>query len=102
MVAVSLVVLTGWGGHISLGQFGLVGVGAIVSANGIEKWHGDFFFALFLARIARALGALLVGLPALRIKGLFLAVTTLAFAIMLDSYFFNTDRFASILPTTVK
>lgn len=102
MVAVSLVVLTGWGGHISLGQFGLVGVGAIVAANVIEKWNGDFFLALFLAGVAGALGALLVGLPALRIKGLFLAVTTLAFAIMLDSYFFNTDRFSSILPTTVE
>jgi branched-chain amino acid transport system permease protein len=102
MVAVSLVVLTGWGGHISLGQFGLVGVGAIVTANVIEKWHGDFFVALLLSALAGAVGALLVGLPALRIKGLFLAVTTLAFAIMLDSYFFNTDRFSSILPTTVK
>ena len=101
MVAVSLVVLTGWGGHISLGQFGLVGVGAITAANVIEKWNGDFFLALFLAGVAGALGALLVGLPALRIKGLFLAVTTLAFAIMLDAYFFNTDRFASILPTSV-
>ncbi|HUR77127.1 MAG TPA: ABC transporter permease [Acidimicrobiales bacterium] len=101
MVAVSLVVLTGWGGHISLGQFGLVGVGAIVTANVIDKWNGDLFLALFLSGIAGAIGALLVGLPALRIKGLFLAVTTLAFAIMLDSYFFNTDQFASILPTSV-
>lgn len=102
MVAVSLVVLTGWGGHISLGQFGLVGVGGIVAANVITKMHGDFFLALFLAGLAGALGALLVGLPALRIKGLFLAVTTLAFAIMLDAYFFNTNRFGGILPNDVK
>lgn len=102
MVAVSLVVLTGWGGHISLGQFGLVGVGGIVAGNVISRWNGDFFLAVFLAGVAGALGALLVGLPALRIKGLFLAVTTLAFAIMLDSYFFNTNRFGSILPTDVR
>ena len=101
MVAVSLVVLTGWGGHISLGQFGLVGVGAITAGNVIEKMHGDFFLALFLAGLAGAAAALLVGLPALRIKGLFLAVTTLAFAIALDEYFFNTDRFHSILPDSV-
>jgi branched-chain amino acid transport system permease protein len=101
MVAVSLVVLTGWGGHISLGQFGLVGVGAITAGNVISKMHGDFFLALFLAGLAGAAAALLVGLPALRIKGLFLAVTTLAFAIALDEYFFNTDRFHSILPNNV-
>ncbi|MEY2398022.1 MAG: hypothetical protein QOJ00_1196 [Actinomycetota bacterium] len=101
MVAVSLVVLTGWGGHISLGQFGLVGVGAITAGNVISKMHGDFFLALFLAGLAGAAAALLVGLPALRIKGLFLAVTTLAFAIALDEYFFNTDRFHSILPDNV-
>ncbi len=102
MVAVSLVVLTGWGGHISLGQFGLVGVGAIVAGNVISKWNGDLFLALFLAGLAGATAALLVGLPALRIKGLFLAVTTLAFAIALDTYFFNPDKFGSILPTDVE
>ena len=102
MVAVSLVILTGWGGHISLGQFGLVGVGAIVAGNVLSRWNGDFFLALGLAGAAGAVGALLVGLPALRIKGLFLAVTTLAFAIMLDAYFFNTNRFGSILPNDVR
>ena len=63
--------------------------------------HGDFFLALFLAGLAGAAAALLVGLPALRIKGLFLAVTTLAFAIALDEYFFNTNRFHAILPDNV-
>ncbi|HVV37748.1 MAG TPA: ABC transporter permease [Acidimicrobiales bacterium] len=101
MVAVSLVVLTGWGGHISLGQFGFVGVGAITAGNVVSKWHGDFLFALLLAGAAGAACALLVGLPALRIKGLFLAVTTLAFAIALDEYFFNTDRFSWLLPSSV-
>ena len=101
MVAVSLVVLTGWGGHISLGQFGFVGVGAIVAANVVSKWHGDFLVAILLAGLAGSAVALLVGLPALRIKGLFLAVTTLAFAIALDEYFFNTNRFSWMLPGSV-
>jgi branched-chain amino acid transport system permease protein len=100
MVAVSLVVLTGWGGHISLGQFALVGVGAVVAGNLIDG-ETDLFLALLAAGVAGALAALLVGLPALRIRGLFLAVTTLAFAIALDAYFFNPDRFASLLPTGV-
>jgi branched-chain amino acid transport system permease protein len=97
MVAVSLVILTGWGGHISLGQFGIVGVGAIVGGNLLARGHQDLFVALTAAGLAGALAALLVGLPALRIRGLFLAVTTLAFAIALDSYFFNPDKFPSML-----
>jgi branched-chain amino acid transport system permease protein len=101
MVGVSLVVLTGWGGHISLGQFGIVGVGAVVGGNLVAKSHTDLFLALIAAGVAGALTALIVGLPALRIQGLFLAVTTLAFAIALNAYFFNPDRFSSLLPNDI-
>src|SRR5207248_6098708 len=101
MVGVSLVVLTGWGGHISLGQFGIVGVGAVVGGNLVAKSHIDLFLALIVAGAAGAVVALVVGLPALRIQGLFLAVTTLAFAIALNAYFFNPDRFSSLLPRDI-
>lgn len=80
MVAVSLVVLTGWAGQISLGHMALVGVGAAV-AGGIAADHNvDFFVALFLGTLAGATVALLIGLPAVRVQGLYLAVTTLSFA----------------------
>ena len=102
MVGVSLVMLTGWGGHISLGQFGLVGVGAIVAGNLIAKTDIDMFIAMLAAGAAGAILALVVGLPALRIQGLFLAVTTLAFAIALNSYFFNPDQFGSLLPSSLR
>ena len=49
MVGVSLVVLTGWGGNISLGQFGLVGVGAMVAGNLIADQNLDLIFVLVLA-----------------------------------------------------
>ena len=101
IVGVSLVVLTGWGGNISLGQFGIVGVGAIVAGNLVAKTDLDLFVALILAGLAGAAIALVVGLPALRIQGLFLAVTTMAFAIALNSYFFNPDQFSSMLPRGV-
>jgi branched-chain amino acid transport system permease protein len=102
MVAVSLVALTGWGGHISLGQFAIAGVGAVVAGNLVAKSHADLFVALLAAGAAGALIALLVGLPALRIQGLFLAVTTLAFAIALDAYVFNPNRFGWMLPSDVR
>jgi branched-chain amino acid transport system permease protein len=102
MVGVSLVVLTGWGGHISLGQFGIAGVGAIVAGSMVQKAHADLFLSLLVAGAAGAAIALVIGLPALRIQGLFLAVTTLAFAIALDNYFFNTNRFPWLLPNDVR
>ena len=98
MVAVSLVVLTGWGGHISLGQFAIVGVGAVATGNLITRWDVDLFVALLVAGVAGGLVALLIGLPALRIRGLFLAVTTLAFAVAFDSYFLNPTYFSEWIP----
>jgi branched-chain amino acid transport system permease protein len=80
IIAVSVVILTGWAGQISLGQFGLVGVGALVGGGLAASHNVDFFVALLAGTIAGAIGAVLIGLPALRIQGLYLAVTTLAFA----------------------
>ena len=101
MVGVSLVVLTGWGGHISLGQFAIVGVGAVTAGNMVNKLDADLFVALLVSGIVGGVVALLLGLPALRIRGLFLAVTTLAFAVALDSYFLNPTYFNKWIPSPI-
>jgi branched-chain amino acid transport system permease protein len=101
MTAVSLVVLTGWGGHISLGQFAIVGVGGLVAGNLLVDHNTDLFITLLACGIAGGLVAMLVGLPALRIKGLFLAVTTMALAIALDSYVLNFNNFPDLIPTSI-
>ena len=101
MVGVSLVVLTGWGGHISLGQFAIVGVGAVTAGNMVNKLDADLFVSLLVAGIVGGVVALLLGLPALRIRGLFLAVTTLAFAVALDSYFLNPTYFNEWIPSPI-
>ena len=101
LAAVSLVILTGWGGHISLGQFAIIGVGALVAGNLIQHLNLDMFLVLLAAGAAGALVSLVVGLPALRIKGLFLAVTTLAFAVALDQYVLNFNNFPDQIPTDV-
>jgi branched-chain amino acid transport system permease protein len=102
MTAISLVVLTGWGGHISLGQFAIVGVGALVAGNLITDHNTDLLIVLIAAGAGGAIVSLLVGLPALRIRGLFLAVTTLALAVALDRYVINVNNFPSILPSGVE
>ena len=88
VMGLSLVVLTGFAGQISLGQFAFVGLGAIVGGRmnqlGYPPWS-----ALLYAIIAGGVVALVVGLPALRIRGLFLAVATLAFAVAAEHWLFG-------------
>ena len=99
LVALSLVVLTGWGGVVSLGQVGVMGVGAVVTANLIADRNMDLFLCLALSGVAGGVIALLVGLPALRVSGQFLAVTTLAFAVAMELYFLNPANYEQFLPS---
>ncbi len=99
IVGVSLVILTGWSGQISLGQWAFSGIGAAVAGSmAVRGW--DFFLCILVAGLVGALTAVLVGLPALRIQGLFLAVTTLAFAFTVQNFVLNRDYFGDILPKT--
>ena len=99
MVAVSLVVLTGWAGHISLGQFALVGFGGATTGILYQQHHVDFLYAVVAGTLVSALVALVIGLPALRIKGPFLAVTTLAFAVTSSTYFLSERFFPWFVPS---
>jgi branched-chain amino acid transport system permease protein len=89
IVAVSVVILSGWAGQISLGQFALVGAGATIAGKLAASHNLDFFAALILATLAGAFVALIVGIPALRVQGLYLAVTTLALAGATEFYFLD-------------
>ncbi len=88
MVAVSLVILTGWAGQISLGQFAIVGVGAITAGKLYADFNQDFWVTFVVGALAGALVAVVVGLPALRVQGLFLAVSTFALAGAAEKFFF--------------
>ena len=81
IVILSITMLTGWAGQVSLGQMGFVAIGAALGAYATSDWGLDLALALPLAGLAGAAVAVIVGLPALRLRGLFLAVTTLAFAL---------------------
>jgi branched-chain amino acid transport system permease protein len=97
LVAVSIVVLTGWSGQVSLGQMSFVAVGAVVGAQSSGEWRLDLSLALLLAGLAGAVVAVVVGLPALRLKGPLLGVTTLAFAVASTQFLLNRSR-NSFLP----
>ncbi len=98
VVAVSLVVLTGWAGTVSLGQIAILGTGGVVAGDLMARWNVDFFLAMVAAGAAGAVVALLVAVPALRVNGQLLAVTTLTFAVAVDTFFFNPTNFAWLVP----
>ena len=91
LIGLSLLVLTGWAGQVSLGQMALVGIGAAV-AGSLSSEHGwDFVLALIASAIAGAGVAAVLGLPALRLRGLSLAVTTLAFAVVTSNFLLRQE-----------
>jgi branched-chain amino acid transport system permease protein len=87
IVACSLAVLTGWAGHISLGQVAFMGFGGATTGVLITRHGADLFLALAAGALVAAAFAVIIGLPALRISGPFLAVVTIAFAVTSADYF---------------
>lgn len=84
IAALSVTVLTGWAGQLSLGQFGFVAIGGYFTV----KFSGGMPvpLAILVGVGFGALAALIIGVPALRIKGLFLAVITLGFGLMVRNW----------------
>ncbi|HUC35554.1 MAG TPA: ABC transporter permease [Acidimicrobiales bacterium] len=86
LLGLSLVLLSGYGGQISLCQFSFLGVGAVAM-----HWVGGSVLGLLAAfALCAAVGAVLAT-PALRLRGLYLALATLSFAVLMDNIFFNSS-----------
>jgi len=118
LCATSVTVLTGWAGQLSLGQMAFAGIGALSAAalrRGVSVdigWHSTrlikgtmpavpFVWALLLGAVIACVIATLVGLGALRVKGLLLAASTLSFAIAAQAYIFRRP-ILSLGQTTVR
>jgi ABC-type branched-subunit amino acid transport system permease subunit len=93
MVGVSLTVVMGYTGQISLGHWALAGVGAFTAANLFGRFHLPFLLTVPLVFVIGALVSLAIGLPALRIKGLYLAVVTVTFSYAAELFLFKSDFF---------
>lgn len=90
IVALSVTVLTGWAGQLSLGQFGFVAVGAYVTVYYARELPYGVALAIGVAWGVAA--AIVVGIPALRLRGLYLAVVTLGFGLAVRSWFIIADK----------
>ncbi len=97
IVAASLVVLTGWGGQVSLGHMAFVGVGAAIGGT-LTEGGWDLGVSMVVAGVAGAVAAVVVGYPALRRRGLTLAVSTLAFALLTAEYLLDRTVFDWLPP----
>jgi branched-chain amino acid transport system permease protein len=88
MVGLSLNILIGYTGQLSLGHQGFLGAGACAAAFVQTKMHAPFAVAVLSAVAVGALFALVLGFVALRIRGLYLALITLVFGLTLSSSLF--------------
>ena len=103
--AVSVTILTGWAGQLSLGQMAFAGIGALTAAllaRGMDLGFGSsilvvrplpFPAAVAIAALITAALAALLGLGALRVRGLLLAVTTFAFGVACENYLYARPFF---------
>ncbi len=89
IIALSLVPLVGFGGQISLCQLSFAGIGGLVMAH--LGRGGDPLALVWAVLIAAAVGAL-ISLPALRLSGIYLALGTAAFAVILDRWIFTMPK----------
>ena len=93
LVCCSLVLLTGYVGQISLAQLAFAGLGGFVFAKLSTGWALPLPLTLAVAGAAAVPLGLLVGVPALRIRGMQLAVVTLGAAVVMQELVFdNTDQ----------
>ncbi|WP_254190557.1 branched-chain amino acid ABC transporter permease/ATP-binding protein [Nocardia noduli] len=92
IIALSSVVVTGYAGQVSLAQLTMGGVAGFLVGPITTSLHIPFPFAPLVAALCAAVLGVAIGLPALRIRGLFVAVVTLAMAFTVEALWFrNTD-----------
>jgi ABC-type branched-subunit amino acid transport system ATPase component/ABC-type branched-subunit amino acid transport system permease subunit len=94
IVGISLTVAIGWAGQVSLGQFALVGVGAYAAGHLLARNWSIPLVILLAGGLAAAI-TVVIGLPALRVPGLTLAVTTLGLAVVAPDWLFHQHWFGS-------
>lgn len=87
--ATGLNILTGYTGLVSLGQAAFMGLGAYTVAIVQARWGTPLLFNLLAGGLVAMLGGIVVGLPSLRVKGLYLAIATIAASFIAHFLFAN-------------
>ncbi|HWC33987.1 MAG TPA: ATP-binding cassette domain-containing protein [Mycobacteriales bacterium] len=101
VVGLSVLVLSGWGGLVSLGQMGFGAVGGFIATIAGVSWHLPLPVALLLGAAAAAVIAPIVGLPALRLPGPFVVIVTLAFSLAVPALLLDPSLLGRWLPANL-
>lgn len=91
ILAVSLNLIIGYCGQVSLGHAAFYGLGAYASALVSIHWHLPFYLAILIAILVAALFGLGLGIPTLRLKDDYLAIVTLGFGVIIDLVLLNLE-----------
>ena len=94
VVFISIVCITGFCGYITLGQAAFAGTGAYVSARVANAFGLPVLVAMLIGALAAVAVGLIAGYPALRRRGLFLGLTTLAIGLLAYQFVFSSNVFA--------
>jgi ABC-type branched-subunit amino acid transport system ATPase component/ABC-type branched-subunit amino acid transport system permease subunit len=95
IIGLSLVVVTGYAGQVSLAQLALAGTAAFTLSGLTQSWDVPFPLAPLLAALVATVIGVVVGLPALRLRGLTLGVVTLALAYAIEAVWFRNTEIVS-------
>ncbi|HEX3566306.1 MAG TPA: ATP-binding cassette domain-containing protein, partial [Acidimicrobiales bacterium] len=93
LISLSLVVVTGFCGQLSLAQFALAGVGALVAGRLADAEHVTFLLAMLIGVLATVPVGLIVALPAVRVRGVNLAIITLGLAEVISAVVFQNPKY---------
>lgn len=92
-IFLSITIVTGMGGMISLCQATFAGVGAFTAAQLASRFDVPILVGMVAGAVVAGAVGVGVAIPALRLGGIYLALATLAFALMVENIFFPLDWF---------
>lgn len=93
IIALSMVVVTGYAGQLSLAQLMMAGVGAVAAANASTRWGWSFPACVLFGALAATLVGVVVAIPALRVRGVNLAVVTLGLSVVIQQFLVSNGPF---------
>jgi ABC-type branched-subunit amino acid transport system ATPase component/ABC-type branched-subunit amino acid transport system permease subunit len=103
LVSLAIVIVTGYAGQISLATYAFMGIGALLGAHAAGTWGLGYPLTIVIGALAGAGGGFLMGLPAIRVRGIDLTVATLGFGIVIantvfiSSFFIGNNGFDGIV-----
>ena len=91
LCGLSLMVLAGYTGLVSLGHGAFLGIGAYAHVYVTQDLGLPWLAGVVVAMVVTALAGIVVGVPALRMTGVYLTIATLAFALIIQEVFARWD-----------